>query len=272
MSELESLARLSDHRILLVNDDGVHARGIELLEELARDITDDVWVVCPDEEKSGASHSVSFATPVRVRQLGPKRFAVKGTPTDCVLLAVWELMRDRQPTVVIAGVNHGENLAEDVTYSGTAGPAIEGAVLGFRSIAMSQVYQLGGQPRLDTVRHFGPSILRQLLSCPWEPDTFVNVNFPDAAPAEVSEIRVTTLGKRRPGSFKPERGLDGRNVPYFWMRIGYDPGPMVAGTDLEAMRDKAVSITPLQIDLTAHRFASRLKQVFAAAAGAPRQG
>jgi 5'-nucleotidase len=264
MPGFEPPARLADHRILLVNDDGVHARGVELLEELVRGITDDVWVVCPDEEKSGASHSVSFATPVRVRKLGDRRFAVKGTPTDCVLIAVWDLMKDRAPTAVIAGINHGENLAEDVTYSGTAGPAIEGAVLGFRSIAVSQVYELGGQPRQDTPRHFGPAILRQLLSCEWEPGTLVNVNFPDVAPDQVSGVRVTRQGRRLPGSFKPVQGRDGRNVPYYWMKIDYDPGPIVAGTDLEAMRDRAVSITPLQVvDLTAQAFAARLTQAFA---------
>lgn len=264
MSGLDPLPHLRDHRILLVNDDGLHARGIDLLEELVRSVTDDVWVVCPDEEKSGASHSVSFATPVRARRVAEKRFAVKGTPTDCVLLAVWELMRDRAPTVVISGINHGENLAEDVTYSGTCGPAIEGAVLGFRSIAMSQVYQLGGEPRLDTARHFAPGILLRLLSCRWEPDTFVNVNFPDAAPDQVTGIRITSLGKRRPGSFKPVAGLDGRNVLHYWMKIGYDPGPAVAGTDLEAVGAGAISITPLQIDLTAHGFATELRRTFAA--------
>ncbi|MCX7178953.1 MAG: 5'/3'-nucleotidase SurE, partial [Proteobacteria bacterium] len=125
--------QLSQHRILLVNDDGVHSRGIELLEELARLFTDDVWVVAPDDEKSGASHSISLSHPVRVRKLGDKRYAVKGTPTDCVIMAVWEIMADTPPTVVISGINHGENLAEDITYSGTAGPAIEAALLGIRS-------------------------------------------------------------------------------------------------------------------------------------------
>lgn len=254
--------KISQHRILLVNDDGVHAQGIRLMEEIAREFTDDVWVVGPDEEKSGASHSISLSTPVRVRQLDERRYAVKGTPTDCVLLAVWELMASSPPTVIISGINHGENLAEDVTYSGTAGPAIEGALLGFRSIAFSQVYDLGGRPRLDTARRFGPQILEQLLSCPWEPGTFVNVNFPNVHPDDVSGIRIASQGQRLPGSFRPVEGRDGRNVPYYWIKITYDPGVPAKGTDLEVIQDKAVSITPLQLDMTSRPFAERLENLF----------
>ena len=257
--------QLSQHRILLVNDDGVHSRGIELLEELARQFTDDVWVVAPDEEKSGASHSISLSHPVRVRKLGDKRYAVKGTPTDCVIMAVWEIMADTPPTVVIAGINHGENLAEDITYSGTAGPAIEAALLGIRSIAMSQVYkfQLGLPPTFETARHFGPQVLKQLLSCPWEKGSLVNVNFPDAALDEVSGVRITTQGLRLPGSFSPIAGRDGRSAPFYWIKIQYDIGDPPAETDLAAIRDKAVSVTPLQLDMTAHSFAAHLKTAFA---------
>lgn len=256
--------QLERHRILLVNDDGVHSRGIELLEELARQITDDVWVVAPDEEKSGASHSISLSHPVRVRKLGDKRYAVKGTPTDCVVMAVWEIMAETPPSVVISGINHGENLAEDITYSGTAGPAIEAALLGIRSIAMSQVYkfQLGMPPSFDTARHFGPQVLKQLLSCPWEKGSFVNVNFPDAAPEDVTGIRVTTQGQRLPGSFSPIQGRDGRSALYYWIKIEYDIGEPHEATDLAAIRDKAVSVTPLQLDMTSLPFATSLKTFF----------
>jgi len=264
MTYLPPPAQLKDHRVLLVNDDSIHARGIELLEELVRKFTDDVWVVAPDEEKSGAAHSISLAHPVRVRKLGDKRFAVKGTPTDCVLMAVWEIMAEAPPSVVISGINHGENLAEDITYSGTAGPAIEAALLGIRSIAMSQVYpfQRGMPPCFDTARQFGPRVLKQLLSCPWEKGSFVNVNFPAATPEEVAGIRITTQGQRRPGSFTPKPGRDGRNVPYFWIKIAYDIGEPGETTDLAAIRDKAVSVTPLQLDMTARSFAENLKPLF----------
>lgn len=250
------------HRVLLVNDDGIHASGLQLLERLVRAFTDDVWVVAPDEEKSGASHSVSITSPIRVRQLGERCYAVKGTPTDCVLLAYWELLAARPPTVVIAGINHGENLAEDITYSGTAAGAIEAAVLGLRAIALSQVYELGGQPRLDTAEHFGPDILRRLLSCAWQPGTFVNVNFPNAPVAEVTGVRVTTQGRRLPGSFRPIGRSDGRNVPYYWIRLAYDPGDPRPGTDLHAIRDNAISVTPMQVDLTARPLLLDLERLF----------
>lgn len=269
MPSLIAPTDLSKHRVLLVNDDGLHARGILLLEELVRQFTDDVWVVAPDEEKSGASHSISLYTPVRVRKLSDRHYAIKGTPTDCVLIAIWELMKDCPPTVIISGINHGENLAEDITYSGTTGIAMEGTLLGYRSIAMSQVYRLGEPSRLDTARKFGPPVLRELLSCPWEPGTFVNVNFPNEAPENVSGIRVTRQGSCLPGTFRPVGGIDGRKAPFYWIGFAYDPGDPPDDTDLGAIRDKAVSITPLQMDLTAFQFTRQLKALFDAAAITP---
>jgi len=264
MALLSAPAQLKDHRILLVNDDGIHAKGIELLEELVRQFTDDVWIVGPDEQRSGASHSVSLSLPVRVRKLGDKRFAVKGTPTDCVLMAAWEIMAETPPSVVISGINHGENLAEDITYSGTTGPAIEAALLGIRSISMSQVYpfHLGLPPCFDTARQFAPQVLEQLLSCPWEKGSFVNVNFPGVAPEEVAGVRITTQGQRLPGSFRPMPGRDGSGAAYYWVKIAYDIGDPHMSTDLAAIRDKAVSVTPLQLDMTAHSFAQNLKPLF----------
>ena len=262
MSVIPATRELERHRVLLVNDDGIHAGGLQLLEKLARNFTDDVWVVAPDEEKSGASHSVSITNPIRVRQLGERHFAVKGTPTDCVLLAYWELLADRPPTVVISGINHGENLAEDITYSGTAAGAIEGAVLGVRAIAMSQVYELGTQPRLDVAEQYGPEVLRRLLSCEWQPGSFVNVNFPNVAPDQVSGTRVTTQGRRLPGSFRPIGRRDGRNVPYYWIKLAYDPGQPQVGSDLHAIAERAVSVTPMHVDLTASALAPNLRDLF----------
>lgn len=262
MRSFSPFPQLSRHRVLLVNDDGIHSEGIQLLEAQVREFTDDVWVVAPDEEKSGASHSISLTTPVRVRNLGDKRYAVKGTPADCVILAVWELMADSPPTVIISGINHGENLGEDMTYSGTTGAAIEGAILGIRSIAFSQVRTMGRVPRLDAARHFGPRVLKRLLACEWGTGIIVNVNFPDVAPEDISGIQLTKLGQRRLGTFRPIAGTDGRNLPHYWIKVSYDPGEILSGTDIAAMRDKAISITPLHIDLTARTFAAHLREVF----------
>ena len=250
------------HRILLVNDDGIHSEGLELLAEIAREFTDDVWIVAPDEEKSGASHAISLSVPLRVRQLGEKKFAVKGTPADCVLLAVWELMVDAPPTVVISGINHGENLGDDMAYSGTTGAAMESAILGIRSIALSQVRTLGQVPCLDAAKRYGAGIVRKLLECPWEKGIVVNVNFPDLPPDDVNGIRLTRLGSRLPGTFRPMAGKDGRNIPYYWVKVSYDPGEIVPGTDLAAIKARSISITALQIDMTAPDFTAALGKLF----------
>ena len=250
------------HRILVVNDDGIEAEGIKLLEELAHRWTDDVWVVAPDEEKSGFSHAISMTVPVRMRKIDDRHYAVKGTPTDCALLGIYELMRDRPPTVLLSGVNRGANLAEDVTYSGTAAAAMEGALLGIRAIALSQVFTIGGEAHWETARRHTAPVLKQLLTCDWEPGSFVSVNFPDVEPDQVSGIRVTTQGRRLPGSFRPTRRVDARNFPYYWIELAYQNGELESGTDLHAIAENAVSVTPMQLDLTAHAFRRYLDQSF----------
>ena len=252
----------SNPRILLVNDDGIEAEGIKLLEELALRLSDDVWVVAPNEEKSGYSHSISMTIPIRMRKIDDRHFAVNGTPTDCALLAIHELMRDRPPTILLSGINRGANLAEDITYSGTAAAAMEGALLGIRSIALSQVFTLGGEVHWQTARRFGPAILDKLLACEWEPGAFVNVNFPDAPPEKVVGERVTTQGRRLPGSFKPVRRVDERNFPYYWIKLTYATAELEQGGDLRAIADNAISITPMRMDLTAHDFRHYLERQF----------
>ena len=143
------------HRILVTNDDGIHAPGIELLESIARELSDDVWVVAPSEERSGAGHSVSLTTPIRMRCVGEKRYQISGTPTDCVLMALCEIMTDAPPSIVLSGINSGANLAEDVTYSGTCAAAMEGTLVGIRSIALSQVRANNGAVDFSIAERFG---------------------------------------------------------------------------------------------------------------------
>lgn len=256
--------RIPHQRFLLVNDDGFGAPGLALLEELVRRYSDDVWVIAPDDERSGSAHSISLSTPVRMRQMGERRFALKGTPTDCVLMGIWELMGEGPPITVLSGINRGANLADDLTYSGTAGPAMEGALLGLRSIALSQVFTIGGEAYWETARKFTPPVLERLLTCDWQPGTFVNVNFPDVPPEGVAGVRVTTQGQRAPGSFRLEQRKDARNVPYYWVRLAYREGAVVPGTDLEAIGANAVSVTPLHLDLTARDFHRKLELLYRA--------
>ncbi|MGH8596598.1 MAG: 5'/3'-nucleotidase SurE [Gammaproteobacteria bacterium] len=253
----------ADSRILLTNDDGIDAPGIKLLEELVRELTDDVWIVAPDHEKSGASHSISLHIPIRLRRTSEKGYAVIGTPTDCVLMAFHEILKDRKPTVVLSGINSGANLAEDVTYSGTIAAAMEGALLGVRSIALSVVRPLDGQANWDGARKYAPDLLRKLLGTKdWPEASFVNINFPECGADEISGVRVTRQGRRPPGAFSIDPRVDNRQVPYYWVKLSYPQGAIQPETDLHAIQEKAVSVTPIQLDFTHTEWRERLRSVW----------
>jgi 5'-nucleotidase len=248
----------AEHRILITNDDGIEAPGILLLQEIAHQFTDDVWVVAPDHEKSGASHSVSIHVPIRLRRVSERAYAVLGTPTDCVLMAFDEILKDRKPTILLSGINNGANLAEDVTYSGTIAAAMEGTLLGVRSIAISVVRAIGGQANWEGARQYAPALLEKLLGEDnWPDGSFININFPDCG-ADISGIRVTHQGQRPPGAFSIDARVDNRNVPYYWVKISYPQGAVVADSDLHAIHENAVSVTPIQLDLTNYAWQSRL--------------
>ncbi len=239
------------HRILITNDDGIHAPGIAVLETIARTFTDDVWVVAPDQEKSGAGHSISITHPIRMRQLDDKRYQITGTPTDCVLMAVSQFMTDGPPTVLLSGINSGANLAEDVTYSGTIAAAMEGTLLGIRSIALSQIRALDGVADFAPAVSHAPALLARLLAVPsWPKASFVNINFPNCAPGAVRGIRVTTQGQRPPGAFSIDARTDARNQPYFWVKLSYPPGNEHPQTDLEAVAGNLIAVTPIKMDFT----------------------
>lgn len=251
---------LSGHRILLTNDDGIHAPGIILLEKVIRRFTDQVWVVAPTEERSGAGHSISMHDPIRVRALDSHHFAVKGTPTDCALMGIHELM-PAPPTLMLSGINWGANLAEDITYSGTAAAAMEGALLGVPSIALSQVHHMS-EVHWDTAEAFLPTVLDGILKAGFDKGTFVNVNFPPVPPDQVRGIRVVEQGQRPPGSFIPEARVDARTKPYYWIKIAFNPGNEHAGTDLRAINDGEIAVTPIQLDMTARAMKERLASAF----------
>src|SRR5215207_5132834 len=183
--------------ILITNDDGVNARGLRLLEAVARKLSDDIWIVAPTEEQSGAGHSLTLTTPVRLRRHDERRFSVTGTPTDAVMLALAHIMKDSPPDVILSGINRGANLGEDVTYSGTVSAAMEGALAGVRSIALSQVYRkegMGDYAPWEVAEAWGDAAIRPLLDAPWTPRTLVNINFPAVPPDQVKGIRVVSQG------------------------------------------------------------------------------
>ena len=247
-------------RILVSNDDGIHAPGLAVAEKIARTLSDDIWVVAPETEQSGASHSLTLSLPLRLRNAGPKRFAVSGTPTDCVMLAGIHIMKDNLPDLVISGVNRGFNVADDVTYSGTVAAAMEGAVLGIPSIAMSQA--VGGRDETvelwECAEKHGPPLVKRLVEIGWPKDVLLNINFPALPPSKVKRVAVVAQGQRDQSVLRVDERQDARGRPYFWIgfkRIFSDPPP---GTDLRAMVEGAISVTPLHLNLTELREHQRL--------------
>src|ERR1700688_706457 len=166
-------------RIQVTNDDGIHAEGLDVCVEIARALSDDVWVIAPEYDQSGVSHSLSLNDPLRLREIGERRFAVKGTPTDCVIMGVRNLLGEKRADLVLSGVNRGRNAAEDVTYSGTVAGAMEGAVLGIPSFALSQAYRGGShkEPHWQTALQHAPDLIRRVLKTGVPRDVLVNVNF-----------------------------------------------------------------------------------------------
>ena len=173
-------------RILVTNDDGIHSPGLTVAETIAKSLSDDVWIVAPENEQSGASHSLTLASPLRLRKIAEKCFAVSGTPTDCVMMAALQILKNQPPDLVLSGVNWGSNLADDVTYSGTIAGAMEGCALGIRSIAMSQAYDEEGRDKIDWSpgELHGPALIRRLLEAGWPDGTLININFPGCPAAE----------------------------------------------------------------------------------------
>jgi 5'-nucleotidase len=255
-------------RILVTNDDGIHAEGLAALERIAAQLSDDVWVVAPEIEQSGASRALTLTTPLRVRRLEAKRFAVFGTPTDCVLLAIQDLIEGGKPDLVLSGVNRGQNLGEDVTVSGTVAGAMQGMALGVPGIALSQaleVFHDSEQALYETAETYAPGIIRKLLKTGWPDDVIININFPDLEPDQVTTVEVCAQGIRDVQNGHAEKRTDLRGRDYYWMgwRGLVDNSP--EGTDLYAVRHGRISVTPLHIDLTHRPTLHALKSVLGGA-------
>lgn len=252
-------------KILLTNDDGIHAPGLAVLEAIARQFSDDIWVCAPDEEQSGMGHALTLTRPVRLRQHGERRFSVTGTPTDAVTMGLRKVV-DGPPDLILSGVNRGANLGDDVTYSGTVSAAIEGALAGVRAIAFSQVVQRDGEATADTfdaAREWGARVLAPLLDTPLPQRTLVNVNFPALPAGAVKGIRAVRQGFHDYARGTVVEGRDPRGFRYFWFGLDDIEHTLDHGTDLEAISDGFVSVTPLQLDLTHHASLGNLADRYA---------
>jgi 5'-nucleotidase len=251
-------------RILITNDDGIHAHGLSVLESIARQLSDDVWVVAPETDQSGVSHSISLNDPLRLRKIADKRYAVKGTPTDCVIMGIRHILLDHKPDLVLSGVNHGQNVAEDVTYSGTIAGAMEGTILGVRSIALSQAYGPGNRDDIhwDCAAQHAPDVIRKVLETGFPKNTLVNLNFPNCDPSEVTGTASTVQGQRNQELLRIDERADGRSKPYYWIAFARGKVVPAEGTDLHALADKRISITPIKLDLTDLPTATEFARVF----------
>ncbi|MEZ5851853.1 MAG: 5'/3'-nucleotidase SurE [Hyphomicrobiaceae bacterium] len=255
-------------RILLTNDDGIDAPGLHALRQIAEELAGpdgEVWVAAPETNQSGAGHSLSLNEPLRMRQLSERAFAIRGTPTDSVIMGMRHVLENRKPDLVLSGINRGANLAEDVTYSGTIAGALEGTQLGVRSIAMSQAYSYlaGDYPHWETALAHGPALIRRLIAEDWPPGCLMNVNFPDCRPDEIKGIEVTAQGKRDQQLLGVEARHDTWGNPYYWLGYAKRRSNPARGTDLWAVYNDYISVTPLNMNLTDRAMQERLKGVLA---------
>jgi 5'-nucleotidase len=257
----EPIADLSSARILVSNDDGIDAPGIKVLEQVAKGLSSDVWVVAPAVEQSAASHSLTVRRPLRIHRLSARRFSTDGTPTDSVLLGIRHILKDKPPDLVLSGINRGCNMADDVTYSGTVAAAMEGTLLGVPSIALSQQMTNGHPVKWSTAELWAAQIIRRIVSVGWPRNVLINVNFPDIVHNRVSGIEIVCQGKRRVPDEVSER-VDPHGSPYYWLggqRVVDTGDP---GTDLDAVSRGKVAVTPLCVDFTSVGAIDRLSTVF----------
>jgi 5'-nucleotidase len=243
-------------RILVTNDDGVFSEGIERLAAALAEVGD-VFTVAPDQERSAAGHSLTLHHPLRAKRIGEQRWSVDGTPTDCVNWGVLHLLKDDRPRLLFSGINLGLNLGDDVTYSGTVSAAFEGTLIGIPSVAISQEIETGFT--FDAAAAFAARLAHDLLARPLPGGTLINVNVPAG---ETRGVRVGRQGRRRYGEAVIEK-KDPRGRPYYWIGATPPKGDLEDGTDLSAVAEKYISLTPLHLDLTDYRSLELLEGVAA---------
>jgi 5'-nucleotidase len=253
-------------RILVTNDDGINSEGLNTCEKIARELSDDVWVVAPEFDQSGVAHSLSLNDPLRLRQVADRHFAVRGTPTDCVIMGARHVLNGKEVDLVLSGVNRGRNVGEDVIYSGTVAGAMEGAVLGIPSLALSQAYRSRSSqpPYWETGLHFAPDIIRRVLAEGMREGVLVNVNFPDCPPDQVKSIAITALGRRRQERLHIDERIDGRGNPYYWIAYARQAAVKAEhGSDIAVLEERCIAVTPLTLDITDRPTMTKLAELFA---------
>ena len=255
-------------RILITNDDGINAPGLQVLTQIATEIAGpggEVWTVAPAFEQSGVAHCISYTHPMMIAELGPRRFAAEGSPADCVLAAIYDVLDGARPDLVLSGVNRGNNAGENVLYSGTIGGAMEAALQGVPAIALSQFFGPDNAKLADpfeSARVHGAAVVRALLDKGlWTQDDyriFYNVNFPPLPAAATLGLKVAAQGFRRDTAFSVEPHLSPSGKKFLWIKGGPQHTPTLPGTDAAVNLQGYVSVTPMRADLTAHDLLSDL--------------
>jgi 5'-nucleotidase len=249
-------------RILVTNDDGIHSPGLTVAEKIAQSLSDDVWIVAPENEQSGASHSLTLASPLRSRRIAERTFAISGTPTDCVMMACLHIMKGQLPDLILSGVNWGSNLADDVTYSGTIAGAMEGCALNIPSVALSQSYEEGDRNGIDwsAGEAHGPATVAALVKVGWPAGTLMNVNFPGCPADAVKGMKVVRQGKYDLSSTEIEERIDARQRAYYWIGLRRRKSAPPEDSDLGAVYGNFIAVTPLHLNLTEDAALTALRQ------------
>lgn len=237
-------------RVLLTNDDGIDAPGLKVLEEIASTMAEEVWIVAPEHDRSGTSHSISLHAPLRIKEEGERRFSVSGTPGDCVVMAVRYLMAGSGPDLIFSGVNRGANLGVETVFSGTVGAAMTGLLLGIPSIALSQAFMDRERVPWDTARILAPDILRRLLNNGWNRQSCLNINFPAVAAAQAGPLTVTRQGAGYVRGIDVISRVDPRGSTYHWLQFQRDQDDESPDSEGAMITKGYVTVTPLQFERT----------------------
>jgi len=237
-------------RVLLTNDDGFDAPGLHVLEQVAAALAREVWVVAPEHDQSGTSHSLSLHDPLRVSRKGERRFAVLGTPGDCVVMGVRHLMSGELPEMILSGVNRGANLGVETVFSGTVGAAMTGMLLGIPSIALSQAFSDRNAVPWETAQTLAPEVIRALAAMNWSRNTCLNVNFPDCPADRAGPLTLTCQGVGLLDGVDVVSRSDPRAVDYHWLQLSRSPRRDLEGTETAAVAAGRIAVTPLRFERT----------------------
>jgi len=237
-------------RVLITNDDGYDAVGLEVLKEVAEQIAEEVWVVAPERDQSGSSQSLSLHQPLRARQLGERSFCINGTPSDCVLMGAFHLLPEK-PDLVLSGINRGVNTADAVGFSGTLGAALTASLFQIPSVALSQAWKERDNIHWQTARQFAPPILRQLLAQPLPEGLTSNINFPSVAPEEVVGVANASMNGQSLVDVAIDQRSDQRQIDYYWLSFQHKYSDVREfNSDVNLLREKVISVSFIERQLT----------------------